>query len=62
MVKGRVTCSWLIKARDFYEEVISNGCSEDPNLNKLLHKKVLDSGVKRKQIVKKANSDKVREF
>lgn len=59
MVEGLVTCSWFIKARDFYEEMISNGCSEDPKLSKLLHKKVLDSGVKRKHIVKKANSNKV---
>ncbi|MCH99705.1 pentatricopeptide repeat-containing protein, partial [Trifolium medium] len=59
MVGGLVTCRWFIKAKDFYEEMISNGCSEDPKLNKLLQKEVLDSGDKRKQNVKKAISDKV---
>ncbi|CAJ2642970.1 unnamed protein product [Trifolium pratense] len=59
MVKGLVTCMWFIKAKDFYEEMISNGCSEDPKLNKLLQKEVLDSGDKRKQNVIKAISDKV---
>jgi pentatricopeptide repeat protein len=59
MVEGLVTCRWFIKAKDFYEEMISNGCSEDPKLNKLLQKEVLDSGDKRKQNVKKAISDKV---
>ncbi|XP_045801938.1 pentatricopeptide repeat-containing protein At1g80880, mitochondrial-like [Trifolium pratense] len=59
MVEGLVTCRWFIKAKDFYEEMISNGCSEDPKLNKLLQKEVLDSGDKRKQNVIKAISDKV---
>lgn len=56
MVEGLVTCKWFIKARDFYEEMISNGCSEDPKLNKLFEKEVLDSGDQGKQNVKKAKN------
>lgn len=58
MVEGLVTCRWFIKARDFYEEMISNGCSADAKLNKLFQKEVLDSGAKGKQNVKKDNSNK----
>ncbi|KAJ1428482.1 Tetratricopeptide-like helical domain superfamily [Sesbania bispinosa] len=53
MVEGLVTCRWFIKARDLYEEMISNGCAEDPKLNKLFQKEVLDSGEKGKQNVTK---------
>jgi len=41
MVEGLVNCRWFIKARYFYEEMISNGCSADPKLNKLFQKEVL---------------------
>lgn len=58
MVEGLVTCRWFIKARDFYEEMISNGCSEDPKLNMLFQKELVDSGDKGKKNVKKADSDK----
>ncbi|ESW22811.1 hypothetical protein PHAVU_005G183000 [Phaseolus vulgaris] len=58
MVEGLVTCRWFIKARYFYEDMISNGCSADPKLNKLLQKEVLVSGDKGKQNVKKAISSK----
>lgn len=53
MVEGLVTCRWFIKARDFYEAMISSGCSEDPKLNKLLQKEVFDSGDKGKKNVKR---------
>lgn len=58
MVEGLVTCRWFVKARDFYEEMVSNGCSADPKLNRLFQKEVLDSGDKGKQNVKKAHSNK----
>ncbi|XP_020232243.1 pentatricopeptide repeat-containing protein At1g80880, mitochondrial [Cajanus cajan] len=61
MVEGLVTCRWFIKARDFYEEMISNGCSADPKLIKLIQKEVLDGGDKGKQNVKKAKSVKYSE-
>ncbi|XP_027343466.1 pentatricopeptide repeat-containing protein At1g80880, mitochondrial [Abrus precatorius] len=44
MVEGLVTCRWFVKARDFYDEMISNGCSADPKLNKLFQKEILGSG------------------
>ncbi|KAG4944925.1 hypothetical protein JHK87_040932 [Glycine soja] len=43
MVEGLVTCRWFIKARGFYEEMISNGCSADPMLNRLFQEEVLGS-------------------
>uniref|UniRef100_A0A0R0G316 Pentacotripeptide-repeat region of PRORP domain-containing protein n=1 Tax=Glycine max TaxID=3847 RepID=A0A0R0G316_SOYBN len=49
MVEGLVTCRWFIKARGFYEEMISNGCSADPMLNRLFQEEVLGSGDKGKQ-------------
>ncbi|KAG5115145.1 hypothetical protein JHK84_041258 [Glycine max] len=58
MVEGLVTCRWFIKARGFYEEMISNGCSADPMLNRLFQEEVLGSGDKGKQNVKKAHSNK----
>ncbi|XP_061373141.1 pentatricopeptide repeat-containing protein At1g80880, mitochondrial [Gastrolobium bilobum] len=58
MVEGLVTCRWFIKARDFYEEMLSNGCSEDPKLNKIFQKEILDSGGEGKHNVVRANSDK----
>ncbi|KAK7261035.1 hypothetical protein RIF29_27338 [Crotalaria pallida] len=62
MVEGLVTCRWFIKARDFYEEMISNGCSEDPKLNMLFQKELVESGDKGKQYVRKANRDKSQYF
>ncbi|XP_019436156.1 PREDICTED: pentatricopeptide repeat-containing protein At1g80880, mitochondrial [Lupinus angustifolius] len=56
MVEGLVACRWFIKARDFYEEMISNGCSEDPKLKMIFQKELVDSGGKGKQNVKKVTS------
>ncbi|KAK7325313.1 hypothetical protein VNO77_29473 [Canavalia gladiata] len=58
MVEGFLTCRWFMKAKDFYEEMISNGCSADPKLSKLFQKEVLDSGNKGKLNVKNADSVK----
>jgi len=58
MVEGLVTCKWFIKARYFYEEMISNGCSADPKLNKLIQEEVLVSGDKGKRNFKKDISSK----
>ncbi|KAL2332532.1 hypothetical protein Fmac_020113 [Flemingia macrophylla] len=58
MIEGLVACRWFIKARDFYEEMVSNGSSADPKLIMLIQKEVLDSGDKGKQNVKKAKSVK----
>ncbi|XP_014500612.1 pentatricopeptide repeat-containing protein At1g80880, mitochondrial [Vigna radiata var. radiata] len=58
MVEELVNCRWFIKARYFYEEMISNGCSADPKLNKLFQKEVPVRGDKGKQNVKNAISSK----
>lgn len=53
MVEGLATCGWLIRAREFHEEMISNGFLEDPKIKKLLQEEVLDGVRKEKQHVKK---------
>ncbi|MED6131553.1 hypothetical protein PIB30_010873 [Stylosanthes scabra] len=57
MVEGLVTCRWFIKAKDFYEEMISKGCLQDPKLNKLLENEALDIGDKPNN-TKRVKSDK----
>ncbi|KAF7814518.1 pentatricopeptide repeat-containing protein [Senna tora] len=58
MVEGLANCGWLIKAREFHEEMISNGCLEEPKLKKILQEEVLESGDKDKQNGKRVNSGK----
>lgn len=56
MVEGLATCGWLVKAREFHKEMISNGFLEDPRLKKLLLEEVFDSSDKGRQHVKVTKS------
>lgn len=59
LILGLARCGWLIKAREFYAEMRSNGFSEDPKLKKLLKESVQCSkhkGKRRIQLVKRDKS------
>ncbi|KAK4284625.1 hypothetical protein QN277_001430 [Acacia crassicarpa] len=58
MVEGLATCGWLVKAREFYKEMILNGCLEDPRLKKLLQEEVPEGSDGDKQHVKMTKSGK----
>ncbi|KAJ7962746.1 Pentatricopeptide repeat [Quillaja saponaria] len=52
MVEGLARCRWLQKAKEFYEEMRSNGHPEDPKLNKLLQEAEKRSGDKETHVRK----------
>ncbi|KAF5466873.1 hypothetical protein F2P56_016756 [Juglans regia] len=57
LVQGLATCGWLIKAREFYAEMRSNGFLEDPKLKKLLKEPVRCSVHEGKRQVQRVNRD-----
>lgn len=57
LVQGLATCGLLIKAREFYVDIRSNGFSEDPKLKKLLKEPVGGSTHKGKRQVQQLKRD-----
>ena len=47
LVEGLATSEWLVKAREYYDEMRSCGFLDDPKLKKLLEEPEQRSGIKR---------------
>ncbi|XP_031269899.1 pentatricopeptide repeat-containing protein At1g80880, mitochondrial [Pistacia vera] len=58
LVEGLACCGLLLKAREFYAEMTSNGFSDDPKLKSLLKEPVEGNKGKREQQVRKGKRDK----
>lgn len=58
LVEGLASCGLLIKAREFYAEMTSDGFSDDPKLKKLLKEPVDGNKGKREQQERKGKRDK----
>ncbi|GKV26949.1 hypothetical protein SLEP1_g36160 [Rubroshorea leprosula] len=62
LIKGLATCGWLVKARELYAEMMSNGFLDDPKLKKLLQEPVRSSGNKRQSLRKVDGSKQVKKW
>ncbi|KAJ4718654.1 putative Pentatricopeptide repeat-containing protein [Melia azedarach] len=58
LVKGLASCGLLVKAREFYAEMMSNGFLDDPKLKKLLKEPVRGDKDKRQRQVRKVKRNK----
>lgn len=57
LIEGLSRFGWLVKARELYAEMRSNGFLEDPNLKKLLKDPVEGNGDEREGMMRKGKTD-----